>query len=486
MTKAKRHGQFFTPPEVAAALVRWAVRRNDDRILDPACGDGEFLMAHPNAVGCELDPQHASAARLRAPGAFVHGGDFFAWAEDTHERFDAIVGNPPFIRYQGFTGAIRERALRQAARFGAELSSLTSSWAPFVAASALLLRAGGRLAFVVPAEIGHAAYAVPLMEALCRSFERVTVIAIRDKIFPALSEDAWILYADGYGGSTETVQLVPLDRFDPCAEVPAGGPAVPLVSLRQVRGRLRRWLLPADVLAAYERLERSPHARRLGALARVSIGYVSGANNFFHLRPSSARRARIDERYLVPAVRRGGSLPAAATLTKRQVARWIADDEPVLLLRIRRDEKELPSAVRRYLNSEAGQEAREAYKCRVRCPWWSVPDVSIPDGFLAYMSGETPALVRNGAAATATNSVHVVTMREGMPFAAIQNVFNSPLTRLSCEIEGHPLGGGMLKLEPREAQRLLLSTSAIDGQVAAVAPDLEHGITVMREWRGYV
>jgi hypothetical protein len=32
----------------------------------------------------------------------------------------------------------------------------------------------------------------------------------------------------------------------------------------------------------------------------------------------------------------------------------------------------------------------------------------------------------------------------------------SPFVQLSCEIEGHPLGGGMLKLEPREASQIAL------------------------------
>ena len=486
LTKAKRHGQFFTPPDVASTLVCWAVRNADDRVLDPSCGDGEFLMAHEKAVGCELDSEHAAAARCRAPGALVHGGDFFAWADETRERFQAIVGNPPFIRYQGFTGEIRERALSQAARFGADLPALTSSWAPFVAASALLLHPGGRLAFVVPAEIGHASYAVPLIEALCAAFNEVMIVAVREKIFPTLSENAWILYADEYGGSTDGVRLVVVDRFQTGGGVPTGGRHVPLAALRKVRGRLRRWLLPADVLAAYERLERSEYAQRLGALASVGIGYVSGANDFFHLRPSVARSAGIEERFLVPAVRRGASLPASATLTPRQVKRWIADDQPMLLLRLRRDDKRLPAPIRQYLDSEAGHEAREAYKCRVRDPWWSVPDVSIPDGFLAYMSGETPALVRNDARCTATNSVHVVKMRSGTTFRSVQDAFDSPLTRLSCEIEGHPLGGGMLKIEPREAQRLLLSMPTLLDDVERVSDDLERGITVMREWRGYV
>jgi adenine-specific DNA-methyltransferase len=60
------------------------------------------------------------------------------------------------------------------------------------------------------------------------------------------------------------------------------------------------------------------------------------------------------------------------------VEKWKRDDAAILLLRITKDQ-ELPAAVKRYLESEGAREAREAYKCRVRDPWYSVPDVKVPD-----------------------------------------------------------------------------------------------------------
>ena len=484
-SKRKQLGQFFTPEAVARTLVRWAVRRDDDRVLDPACGDGEFLAAHDRAVGIELDAVHAEAARGRAPAALVHQADFFAWAAQTHERFEAIVGNPPFIRYQGFSGAVRVRALQQSAAFGAVLPEVTSSWAPFVAASSLLLEPGGRIAFVVPAEIGHAAYSAPLVEALCAKFERVAVVAVRAKLFAALSAGAWLLYAAGYGGRTDEVELSLHDAFTALREPPAPQRRIPLASLRRARGRLRRWLLPDDAREAYEHFERCDGVRRLGTLATVGIGYVSGANGFFHLRPSEARRLRIPERFLQVAVRRGGSLPAARSVTQRHVASWLDADEPVLLLRIARDERRLPSAVRAYLDSPPGERARAAYKCRAREPWYAVPDVVVPDGFLTSMSGERAQLVGNAARCVATNSVHVVRMKDAVPVRDLQRRFDSTLARLSCEVEGHALGGGMLKLEPREAQRILVPGAPAARELSAARELLERGADVLRRWRGY-
>ena len=42
-------GAVYTPPRVAAALTRWAIRSSSDTVLDPSCGEGVFLVrrAHP-------------------------------------------------------------------------------------------------------------------------------------------------------------------------------------------------------------------------------------------------------------------------------------------------------------------------------------------------------------------------------------------------------------------------------------------------------
>jgi adenine-specific DNA methylase len=171
--RQKCRGAYYTPEPVVHTLVRWAVRRDADRLLDPACGDGRFLTVHPNSVGVEQDPDAASAVHEAAPGALIHQDDFFMWANETCERFECAAGNPPFIRYQRFAGETRKTALNLCAKHGAMLSGLTSSWAPFLIATASLLKPGGRMAFVVPAEIGHAPYARPVLEYLAAHFSTV-------------------------------------------------------------------------------------------------------------------------------------------------------------------------------------------------------------------------------------------------------------------------------------------------------------------------
>ena len=479
-TAAKESGAYYTPDPVAAALVKWAVRDSTDRLLDPSCGDGRFIACHPNSTGVERNEGAAGAAKQRAPSGTVHQGDFFEWAEQATERFDCVVGNPPFIRYQTFSGDVRRRARRLCADLGVSFSGLTTSWAPFLVVAASLLRRGGRMAFVVPASIGHAPHAAPLIDYLVANFDAVRVVPIRRKLFPHLSEDCWLLFAEGFGGSTRDIHFAPMERFGDAKVPPRVAELVPVDEWRGLwNRRLRPYLLEDAQRATYQEVAKQRGSVRFGMAASVGIGYVSGANEFFHLRPSEAERWRIPDEFLQPTVRNGRVLPARS-LTADTIDDWYRSDERMLLLRIPKS-AELPRAVSDYLDSAQGQKARLGYKCRNRNPWYSVPDVRVPQFFLTYLSGIAPSLVRNEAAATCTNALHAVHLRNGRLGDDLLDAWDSTYVQLSCEIEGHALGGGVLKLEPGEAARVVLpspeATSCLDDSVVAGA------VETLRSWR---
>lgn len=92
-------GQWFTPAWSAEILAAEALQgMGDVGVIEPSCGDGAFLAAipaHLHAVGVEIDPRMAQAAR-EATGREVIVGDF-ATAEVTVENLGAIIGNPPFL-----------------------------------------------------------------------------------------------------------------------------------------------------------------------------------------------------------------------------------------------------------------------------------------------------------------------------------------------------------------------------------------------------
>ena len=475
----KSSGAYYTPLPVVDVLTRWASDSPaSGPTLDPSCGDGRFLKTLRNSVGVDQDATAVEAARASSPLSRFISSDFFEWADKTTERFSAVVGNPPFIRYQRFTGAVRARSQQLAAKQGVKLSGLASSWASFVVGAAGLLNPGGRLAFVVPAEIAHVVYARPVVEYLVNSFGSVRVIAVREKLFPELSEDCWLLMCDGFGGRASGVGLELREallaprslrqyRFAERSQ------------LRQMQWKLRPFILSDDELTNYLRLASRAGVYRLGSLVKLGIGYVTGANSFFHLRPSEAQQLGLPKHLLRPAVRAGKNLKVDV-LSEEVVSSWLSNDQECLLLDLS-SEVELRPEVSAYLNSAAGQKAQSTYKCRNRTPWWVVPDVAVPDAFISLMSTTTPRLVLNQARCVCTNSVQALFITGEFSAEEIAESWRSQLTELSCEIEGHALGAGMLKVEPKEARRVLLPVrySLSEDELALVA----SATTTMRRWR---
>lgn len=479
-SSAKMLGQFFTPQEVASTLVRWVVRTESDKMLDPSCGDGRFVCQHRNSVGVDLSDSYCFEAQGKAPWAEIRRAEFFSWADKTKERFECVAGNPPFIRYQNFQGDVRDKALEMCAREGAIFSALTSSWAPFVVIAGSLLKAGGRMAFIIPAEIGHATYAAPLLDSLVNHFGRVVIVAIKRKIFPQLSEDVWLLYAEDRGGTSRYIELAAWESFVASPYPPDQTKRISLETLSRHGKRLRKFLLPDYLLDYYSQVSERPGIVKFGGIARISIGYVTGANNFFHLRPSDAENLGIPLSVLKIAVRKGEQLPKKF-VGKRVVRSWLDADEPVLLLDLSQVER-LPNSVEAYLDSEAAHKAKESYKCRNRDPWYVVPDVYPPDVFLSYMSGKSPNLVSNPVKCVCTNSVHAVRLIKRLSIVSLLKAWENPLCNLSKEIEGHPLGGGLLKLEPGEASKILLP---IEFENANNLEErmLKEGIDIAKSWR---
>jgi hypothetical protein len=114
---------------------------------------------------------------------------------------------------------------------------------------------------------------------------------VRTKLFRELSEDCWLLYADGHGKRASAIDFTVLDRLKPRRTPPRPTQRIDIEEWRTVwNRRLRPYLVPGAVRGLYAAAIEDEQSHRLGDFASVGIDYVSGDNNFFHLRPSEARR----------------------------------------------------------------------------------------------------------------------------------------------------------------------------------------------------
>ena len=496
--RQKALGAFYTPLAMAEKMVAWAVREPTDTALDPSFGGLVFLQAaharllelglDPVAAGarlygCDLDEgAHASAVTQSGlhvrEDALLHR-DFFAAVPGTDVPLvNAVIGNPPYVRYQLHNAAgAGGRRIAEAA--GLNLTRLASSWAPFLLHSADCVAPGGRLALVLPAELMHAQYAGDVMSWVQRRFARSALVVFEQRVFPGALEEVVLLFAEGRGeGQSDSVGLLACDSLaDLDLDVLRAQLSNPRT--RSPRGgKLLAQLLHSDARDLYDGLADDARVSSLGVIASVDIGAVTGANDFFLLR--EGQEPDLAPELLRPAVSKAVQI-SGARFTSSDFDRLREQQARCLFfVTDKRTPQSLLDTAQAHLRRGEADGIPERYKCRVRKPWHAVPlpKHGTPDLFLTYCAAEFPRISVNEAGALHTNTLHGVTLREaaGVDAPALAFAFYNSLTLLSAELVGRSYGGGVLKLEPTEAEALLIPSvlpfgpaelSRVDGLVRA-------------------
>jgi adenine-specific DNA methylase len=487
-TARKARGAFFTPAGITAHIAEWAIRDASDEVLEPSSGEAAFLSAavhrlialgnvNPLVHGVEIHaPSAVQASRVvvAAGGrAEITTSDFFL--VDPKPRFDAVIGNPPFIRYQDWTGDQRDRARFAALQQGVALTGLASSWAAFVAHSAGFLKPGGRLGLVLPAELLSVNYAAPIRRFLLENFTSVELVVFDEQVFPDAEADTVLVKAEGWQGAPAgRASLRQTRNATTLNDLTTGTTWAPVATTD-------RWspiALSERAVAVMQRLDDQAEFSTLSVYGDVSLGAVTGGNRYFTLSPARVAELGIPRRDLLKVSPPGSSHLRGLDLTSGAISRLGREGQATWLLY---PSANPAAATLRYLEFGHATGVDTAYKCRVRKPWWRVPVLAAPDLFLTYMNADTARLTTNTAGARHLNSVHGVYLdaavrdvaRELLPIASLNT-----MTLLSAELVGRSYGGGILKLEPREADHWWMPTPAFierhRAELVAIKPQVQR------------
>jgi adenine-specific DNA-methyltransferase len=466
----KRLGKFYTPDAVAKALVDWAVRSSDDRVLDPSYGGCAFFAAararlkllgaavpERQLFGVDIDPEAMTHLNALLNGTRPTAN--FRTADFLHTRpavfgkaMQAIVGNPPYVRHHALTDEQLALARAALATTKYTLDGRASYWAYFVLHALQFLKPGGRLAMVLPTSLLNADYAVTVRRALSEQFALVRMAVVAKRMFEHVDEASVIVLADGYSGGparcafslVESASDLPswcLDSTSPLTALTLGPDAA----------CWKQSLLP---LASREALAQSavwPGVTTLGDLAKIRIGTVTGANRFFVLSGNDIQRHRLPESVLVWVLDSGSRLEGLE-VNLPSLRKALADGHRVKLFRPAGHLSSRRALA--YVATALGEAAARAGHCQTREPWYVVRDSAPPDAFLSYVNHRVPRLALNTAGAACTNAVHRLWWkrpRSRRDQRLIALSFLSSLSGLSAELYGRSYGGGVLKLEVAEA-----------------------------------
>lgn len=470
----KLRGGYYTPPDLAGFLARWVKEISPRKILEPSCGDGAFFGAFGKVRGFaksaitafELDKAEAAKAQNHASevglkNTTVHARDFLEWAianlAHGGERFDAVVGNPPFVRYQYLPPPFQVCAEEIFRQLDLHFTKHTNAWVSFILASMALLRPGGRLAMVVPAEIIHVMHAQSLRTYLGSECRRLVIVDPEEIWFSDTLQGAVLLLAEkrhdavdkaeGLGiyrvKGREFLRLDPSEVFD----------APNAINGKTVEGKWTRAILDPATRALIDELAEHREVHRFEDVAHVDVGIVTGANKFFLVNDDVVQQYGL-ESWAHPMFGRSEHCPGII-YDRRQHQANARIGNPTNFLWLKGADLRSNAAARAYIKYGEAQELHTRYKCRVRSPWWTVPSVYSTEVGMLKRAHDTPRLILNKIGAYTTDTAYRIRTLS-TDAEKLVGCFVNPLTALSAELEGRHYGGGVLELVPSEIERLIL------------------------------
>ena len=485
-TYQKLRGGYYTPQPIADFLANWAIQTPDTKILEPSCGDGMLLEAAVQrlihcgaertsidnlAQGIELVPEEAQKASKRIMAindgkpARIDTGDFFTICQTYLAKdrfFDAIIGNPPFIRYQNFPESHRAMAFYLMQRAGLHPNRLTNSWVPFLVAATELLTKTGRLAMVIPAELLQVNYAAELRFFLSRHYSYITLITFKKLVFDGIQQEIVLLLGERNGSEHTGIRTIELDGIDDLLSYEHT--VFSRDKLKEMDHSTEKWtmyFLDAEEIELLRSLKVHTKLTTAGHVIDVDVGIVTGLNEFFVL-----NQEQVEKHALMPytqrIVGRSAHLPGILfseldwlTNVEKQSPAFLLNlpDEPVY---------RLPDTLKEYIIDGEEKGLNKGYKCRIRHRWYIVPSIWIPQAFMLRQVHNYPKIILNDAAATCTDTIHRVRLRNGVPAGTVAASFLNSLTFAFSEVTGRSYGGGVLELEPNEAEKLPLPLIGAD------------------------
>lgn len=459
----KLRGAYYTPPAIAAFILHWGINGSTDAdILEPSCGDGVFLeqiakdhMSFHHATAIEYDTVEAEKARaIGLHDSEVINDDFHRFCLETERKFNLVIGNPPFIRYQYYDEGQQVLASEIFKKAGLKRSKLTNAWVTFVVGCSLLLKEKGKMGFVIPSELLQVTYAQQLRKYLATSFNKVNIISFENLVFEEIQQEVVLLLCERTGTNEHLIEHIEvkdataLQQLDPhCLKL----------LTKEMDFHTDKWtyyFLDKEELDFLSRVK-AANMPKIGTYADVEVGITTGSNGYFTVPQDVVDIYQLHE-YARPMVGRSVQVNSIC-FTKADWQQNLANGAKANLLVFTPGAKENGNeGARAYIENGEKQGINNGYKTRIRDDWYVIPSIKLSDALFLRRNNLYPKFVLNDAQAYTTDTMHRVFIKEGVNHKAFVVSYYNSLSFAFAEILGRNFGGGVLELMPSEVEGVYL------------------------------
>jgi len=512
----KRFGKFETPKNIAEFIAKWAIRKGDDLILEPCVGSGILLSeaiqqlkrfhasneAFKNVYGVDIDS--VAVRRVvekleldQSMSSNIICMDFLRTIPNKEiPLVDVILCNPPYTRHHYLEKDYkREIAKEIEEKSGLELSRQSSIYVHFLIHASRFLKEKGRMAFILPSNFLDVNYGVALKNFLIDNFRIAAIILFSkaETLFLNVLTTTCIVLLEKKKNKNGGVRFFKLSLSSLSPQNLLSVTKNPRLLVNKSWGTMNEIrqtsLDPVKKWNCYfePQIEAAKGLIPLGTIAKVKRGIATGANSFFTLSNDEIQNFGIERRFLKSVLVRARNAPFLdfnsedfQKLQDKGKKVWLVSSDlskdalydTNLLRYIKRGETK--GLHRRYLTSS-------------RQPWYSSEKRNSSPIIFTYMSRKQPRFISNEAKILVLNTFHFVypeekVIKTRMQLKAFLACLNSNQTFSLLKQVGRIYSGGLLKVEPRELERLPVTdfASLVKSDIEALANLFEQLCLVIR------
>lgn len=467
-SEQKLAGRYYTPIDLAKFIVKWGMDQNVNTILEPSCGDGVFLEAlrqydgNFNCNGIEISKEEAALAseRLLLDDRFnVLVSDFYEHYNNNREdRYDFILGNPPYIRYQYLTE--QQRDIQSDLLIGNQMRSnkLINAWVAFTVAAISLLNDNSKIAFVIPAELFQVKYAEQLRSYLMRNLNEITILTFNELIFDGVDQEVVVLLGRKSSEIMGIHQMKVLEFInvdDLIVNFDERNNQQGFQDIDTTNVKWTKYFLTPEENEIISSFRESESCIRFGDIAQVDVGITTGNNSYFCVDKETAENYDLMD-ISRPLIARSVNIPGITF--DRDDWQWNVEQgaKTFLLDFTRVTDQQLSVRQRAYITMGEENKENTGYKCSIRERWYAVPSIWEPEAFFLRRNYQYPKFVLNNCDAVSTDTMHRISFLVGTDRKkAILSYYNS-IAFAFTELEARSYGGGVLEILPRELENVMI------------------------------
>lgn len=465
-SEQKLRGAYYTPLQLADAMVELFASQNISTVLEPSCGDGVFLDSLKNQkllnkvkklTAVEIEPEEAEKVRSRYSDfgqIEVCTEDFFDYYGRVlgKECFDLILGNPPYIRYQYLKESQREMQSEILTSHGMKANKLINAWVAFIVACIQLLSENGKIAFVIPAEILQVAYAEDLRLYLANNLAKITLITFEQLVFPDIEQEV-VVFIGEKGKEEKGIRIIEMNNLDGFARLKLEQNG--FQKLQHVKEKWTKYFVTSEEMALIQKLRDDKRFAKFSDYGLINVGITTGNNGYFSVTEQTTEQYGLAE-VTLPLIGRSSHAHGIYFTTEDWESNKVVGKRARLINFPDIPYEEYPDGHKLYIALGEKNGEHKGYKCSIRDRWYIVPSVWVPDAFFLRRNNLYPKFVLNRCGAVSTDTMHRMKFNEGVKPENVLLAYYNSISFAFTEICGRSYGGGVLEILPGEMGNILL------------------------------